>query len=320
MHSARAAQETITSRDNRWLKRFRAALEGVAEKAPARDGECVGLEGPRLVEEAFRSGLRIEAVLVCDAGERNLSRLKPWMTPEVRVLRCSDRLFAGVAATETPQGIAALARVPEWEFEELLGADARTREEAALEGGAGGLRKDAALKGSATSGAPGAALVIVMVGLQDPGNVGALVRSAEALGATGAVACRGTAHPYSPKAMRASAGSALRLPVRAGMEPESALERLREAGLRVYAASVSSGVAPAEADLWGPCALLVGNEAAGLPPALEQRADAKLRIPLAEGVDSLNAAVAGAVLMYEAARQRSANRAARAGDTTGNAR
>ena len=296
---AKPAQEIITSRDNRWLKRFRAALEGASK-------DVVGLEGPRLVEEAFRSGVAVEAVLVCEAGERNLTRLKAWMTRDVRLLRCSDRLFATVAATEAPQGIAALVRLRKWEFAELLGTEtaqekARTKREAALP------MESGQVKGGATFEKTfGAALVIVLAGVQDPGNVGTLLRSGEAFGATGAVACQGTAHPFSPKAMRASAGSALRLPVVLGMTAENAVAQMHQAGLRVYAASAGSGVAPVEADLCGPCALLIGNEAAGLPAELERAADARLRIPLAEGVESLNAGVAGAVLLYEAARQRSA--------------
>ena len=257
----------ITSRDNRWLKRFRAALEG----APGKEEPCIGLEGPRLVEEAFRSGIGVEAVLVCDDGERHLARLKTWMTPEVRLLRCSTVLFDSVAGTETPQGIAALARPRQFSLGDLLGD---------------------------------VPLVLVLAGVQDPGNVGTLVRSAEAFGATGAVACHGTAHPLSPKALRASAGSALRLPLQAGVEAKSLLAHLRDAELRVFAASLEGDLAPAEADLTLPCALVIGNEAAGLPPELDRAADARLRIPLAEGVDSLNAAVAGAVLLYEAARQR----------------
>jgi TrmH family RNA methyltransferase len=265
--SARSAQEIITSRDNRWLKRFRAALEG----PPGKDEHSVGLEGPHLVEEGFRSGTEIEAVLVCDEGERHLARLKAWMTPEVRLLRCSTALFASVAATETPQGIAALARPKQYSLGDLLGD---------------------------------VPLVVVLAGAQDPGNVGTLVRSAEAFGATGAVACHGTAHPYSPKALRASAGSALRLPLQIGVDAKSLLPHLRDAELRVYAASLAGEATPAEADLTVPCALVIGNEAAGLAPEIERAADERLRIPLEAGVESLNAAVAGAVLLYEAARQR----------------
>ena len=235
----------------------------------------MGLEGPRLVEEGFRSGMAIEALLVCDEGERHLARLKAWMTPEVRLLRCSTALFASVAATETPQGIAALARPRQFSLGDLLGD---------------------------------VPLVVVMAGVQDPGNVGTLLRSAEAFGATCAVACHGTAHPYSPKALRSSAGSALRLPMQIGVEAKSLLTHLRDAELRVYAASLTGETAPAETDLTVPGALVIGNEATGLSPELERAADARLRIPLAEGVDSLNAAVAGAVLLYEAARQRGMRR------------
>ena len=284
MHSSRAkkGQELITSRENRWLKMFRAALGGATDKnltrGPAEAGERVGLEGPRLVEEGFRSGVPIEALLVCDGGERHLARLKAWMTPEVRLLRCSTGLFASVAATESPQGIAALARVRQRGFEELLGE---------------------------------LPLVGVLAGVQDPGNVGTLVRSAEAFGATGLVACRGTANPFAPKALRASAGSALRLPMQIGVEAKSLLALLANAGLRIYSASLTGDAEPSQVDLSLPCALVIGNETAGVPPEIERAADARLRIPLAEGVESLNAAVAGAVLLYEAARQRAARQTAR---------
>lgn len=262
-------QEEITSRDNRWLKRFRTALDA----PPSKEEPCLGLEGPRLVEEGFRSRLTVEALLVSDGGERHLARLKAWMGPEVRLLRCAARLFASIAATESPQGIAALARPRHYSLGDMLGD---------------------------------VPLLVIMAGVQDPGNVGTLLRSAEAFGATGAVACQGTAHPYAPKALRASAGSALRVPLLTGVDAKTLLTHLRDAELRVYAASLAGDSAPAEADLSVPCALVIGNEAAGLPPELERAVDARLRIPLAAGIDSLNAAVAGAVLLYEAVRQRSA--------------
>ena len=267
--TAKPSQEVISSRDNRWLKRFRAALES----APIKREDCVGLEGPRLVEEAFRSGLVIEAVLVSDEGDRHLTRLKPWLTREVRILRCSQRMFQGVASTDSPQGIAALAHMPEREFEELLGARP---------------------------------LVLVLVGVQDPGNVGTLLRSAEAFGATGAVTCRGTAHPLSPKALRASAGSALRLPLLATADDASVLARLREAKVRIYAATLEGVELPRDVDFCVPCALLIGNESSGLPAEMARAADERVRIALADGVESLNAGVAGAVLLYEASRQRNA--------------
>jgi len=155
--------------------------------------------------------------------------------------------------------------------------------------------------------------------VQDPGNVGTILRAAEAFGATGAATCAwgnlGTANPLAPKALRASAGSALRLPVLQGVAPPILLAQLRMAGVKLYAAcpermenvaSKSASLSPWEADLRGPVALLVGNEGAGLPPEVERSTDALVRIPLAPGVESLNAAVAASVLLYEASRQRGA--------------
>lgn len=267
--------ETLTSRENRWLRRFRALL---------RDGESsadrfIGVEGLRLVEEALRSGLAVDALLVSASGERLLPRLAQWLDPRVPVLRTSDRLFAGVADTQTPQGVAALVRPRASTFDDLVrGAQAA------------------------------APLVVVLVGVQDPGNVGTIVRAAEAFGATGVATCKseglGTAHPFAPKAVRASAGSALRRPVVHGVSVSVLLAQLRVVGVKLYAASLLGSLAPAHADFRGPAALLVGNEGAGLPPEVECSADERLRIPLAAGVDSLNAAVAASVLLYEAARQR----------------
>ena len=296
-----ARAETIASRDNRWLKKFRAALRGGESSA---DG-WIGVEGTRLVEEALRSGLPIEAVLVSTSGERHLARLARWIPPDTRILHSNDRLFAGVADTQTPQGIAALVRPRPAAFDDILRGP-----EAAQP------------------------LVVVLVGVQDPGNVGTIVRAAEAFGATGVCACphgnAGTAHPLAPKALRASAGSALRLPVIHGVAVPILLAQLRIAGVNLYAACpahahletdgdsievrsaspAKPGSAPQpllnpwDAALRGPAALLVGNEGAGLPAEVVRSADALVRIPLAAGVNSLNAAVAASVLLYEAARQR----------------
>jgi TrmH family RNA methyltransferase len=220
---------------------------------------------------------------VSESGARHLARLQQWIPPAARLLRTGDRLFAHAAATEAPQGIAALVRPSTATFDDLV---------------------------------RGLPLVLVMAGVQDPGNVGALVRTAEAFGASGAAACSaggmGTANPFGPKALRASAGAALRLPILRGVATPILLAQLRVAGVRVYATCPDSpqAVAPWEADWRVPAALLVGNEGAGLPPELVRSADAVVRIPQstvpegAAAMDSLNAAVAGSILLYEAARQR----------------
>src|SRR5213082_1568650 len=287
-HNVRAAGESapLTSRDNRWLKEFRMALSG---GLPTENG-FVGVEGVRLVEEALRSGCPIQAVLFSEAGQRHHERLAPLIDrPEMAfpILRTTDRLFEGLADTEHPQGVAALVKPRETSFDDLVnGADSAC-----------------------------AALLVVLAGVQDPGNVGTVLRTAAAFGATGAATAAsgisGTANPFSPKALRASAGAALHLPILAGVSLSILLAQLKVAGVRTLASSVreprhgeQAPLAPWEVDWCQPVALLVGNEGAGLPEEVERGADARIRIPMAGGVESLNAAAAAAVVFYEAARQR----------------
>jgi RNA methyltransferase, TrmH family len=281
-----SAPAVLSSRDNRWLKTFRMALRG---GLPTESG-CVGVEGVRLVEEALRSGCHIEAVLFSESGERHRGRLSPLIDrPEIAfpLLRTTDRLFEGLADTEHPQGVAALVQPRTTAFDDLLH----------------------------TPPSACAPLLVVLVGVQDPGNVGTIIRTAAAFGATGAVTSAsgqsGTASPFSPKALRASAGAALHLPILPGMSLPILLTQFRIAGVRTLATcahdsqeSTQPLLAPWEINWCEPVALLVGNEGAGLPEEVERSADARIRIPMVSGVDSLNAAAAAAVLFYEAARQR----------------
>jgi RNA methyltransferase, TrmH family len=277
--------DVITSRDNKWLKQFRAALRGTGP----RDGEPIGVEGPKLVEEALRSGLEAEALLVSDAGESEAGRILDAASasemgiPRSRVLRTTNKLFEGVAGTDSPQGVAALFRQRAWGFDDVL-------------------RRPGTMRGSSP-------LVIVLAAVQDPGNVGTILRSAEAFGATGAVATRGTADPWSPKALRASAGSALRLPVLRGMAIPVLLAQLKIAGVKIYAATSAPNGRATKADLREPAAIFVGNESSGVPAEVARAADALISIPMAAEVESLNAGVAASLVLYEAARQR--NSAAR---------
>jgi len=278
--------DTITSRENQWLKKFRAALRGTG---PA-GGEYIGVEGPKLVEEGVRSGLEAEALLVSEAGEAELEQILLAASrsdagiPRSRIMRTTDKLFAGVAGTEAPQGVAALFRPREWPFDDLL------RGRAARDG----------------ASAVAEALVVVMTGVQDPGNVGTIVRSAEAFGATGVVATRGTADPWSPKALRASAGSALRLPIAREIAIPELLADLRAAGIQVIAAiaRAQDDSRAARLDLRAKLALFIGSEGAGLPEDVVRTADATLAIPMSAEVESLNAGVAASVLLYEIANRR----------------
>jgi TrmH family RNA methyltransferase len=305
------APGVLTSRDNRWLKEFRMALRG---GLPTESGS-VGVEGVRLVEEALRSGCRIDAVLFSESGERHHEHLAPFVSkPQMAfpVLRTTDRLFEGLADTEHPQGVAALVQPRTATLDDLLQAPA-------------------------SACAP---LLVVLAGVQDPGNVGTILRTAAAFGATGAITAAsgqsGTASPFSPKALRASAGAALHLPILPGMSLPILLTQLRIANVRTLATSVHEAprgspplvgaqyiapnpgplgplLSPWEVDWCEPVALLVGNEGAGLPEEVERSADARIRIPMASGIESLNAAAAAAVLFYEAARQRNSLSAAEKG-------
>jgi RNA methyltransferase, TrmH family len=283
------SEELITSRENKWLKIFRAALRGTGPT----EGEPIGVEGPKLVEDALRSGLQAEALLVSEAGEVELERILRAASeseagiPRSRVMRTTDKLFASVAGTEAPQGVAALFRQPLWQFDDVV---------------RGAAAADGALRGDA-------ALVVVLAAVQDPGNIGTIVRSAEAFGATGVVTTRGSADPWSPKALRASAGSGLRIPVLRGMAIPVLLAQLRVAGVKIVAASSHSGAVTgagedAAADLREAVAIFIGNEGAGLPHEIEHVADARISIPMSVAVESLNAGVAASVVLYEAARQR----------------
>lgn len=151
---------------------------------------------------------------------------------------------------------------------------------------------------------PAPALVVVAADVQDPGNAGAIVRAAEAAGATGVVMAGTSADPWGWKVLRAAMGSVFRLPVRRERETADALRALARDGLRVIAAVPDGAAPPSAVDFTRPCALLLGGEGPGLDPALVAAADARVTIPMRRPVESLNVAVAAALLVYEAARQR----------------
>jgi TrmH family RNA methyltransferase len=238
-----------------------------------------------MILEAVRAGFEAAALLAAASAEQELDRILGAARetgaeiPVDRVFRTTDKLFAGASGTETPQGLAALFRPREWSFEDVL----RSSDETNL----------------------ASPLVAVMAGVQDPGNVGTIVRSAEAFGATGVIATRGTADPWSPKAIRSSAGSAIRIPLLRGMALAVVMAQLRIAGVKIAAAtSDEAGTDLGDADLRGPVAIFIGNEGHGLPSEILRAADAKIAIAIRDSVESLNAGVAASVALYEAARQR----------------
>lgn len=258
----------VTSRQNSRVKELRRLFH---EAAPSEKGE-VAIEGVHLVEEAIRSGLRLETVFCSESGRERAQKLLPQLSTHTEVLLLPDENFASAVPTETPQGVAALVRVKKYEFDDAL--------------------------------TPAPALVVITAGVQDPGNLGTIVRSAEAFGATGILLGERTVSPWNWKAVRASAGSMFRVPV-VKVELSAALRDAKTRGIRLLATSSHKGTPISHADLRRPTALLVGSEGSGLGKDVLVQADEVVAIPQSPRVESLNAGIAASIILYEAARQRS---------------
>ncbi|MGH9521101.1 MAG: TrmH family RNA methyltransferase [Terriglobales bacterium] len=258
---------TIDSGQNALIKDMRKAFRS---GEPTGDGYCA-IESVKTIEEAIRSGLRLRAVVFSKSGQNRAERLLPQVSSHAETAVVSDEIFESLAATESPQGVAALVRIPKHELDDVVRTDNP--------------------------------LLAVAAGLQDPGNFGTLVRSAEAFGAAAALATEGTVSAWNAKSIRASAGSLFRLPM-VKMASAELVAKLRERGIRLLATSSHKGTPLPEADLRGAVAVFVGNEGAGIPKSLAQEMDETVVIPQASQVESLNAGVAASIVLYEAARQR----------------
>jgi TrmH family RNA methyltransferase len=253
------------------VKRLRALLRD--PKARASEGAFV-LEGPRLLEDALRRGVSPSSIYL---GTNARTAFRSLLTrPEadgVPVAELKEGVLEKLGSTRTPQPVLTVVPIPARLAVEDLG---------------------------------GAGPVLVVVDVADPGNLGTLLRSAEAAGAAGVVCCGDTVDAYNPKVVRASAGSVLGVPVvDARVGPTEVLDALGHAGRRRLAAT-SRGTPLPEVDLAGPVALVLGNEAHGLPAAVLAAADGLVAVPMAGAAESLNVAMAGTVLLFEAARQRAA--------------
>jgi TrmH family RNA methyltransferase len=255
----------ITSRSNVRVKALRASLGGDA----SHPGDLLGIEGEHLIGEAMRSQIVIETIYVRAGSEAILQRqslvglhARNW------VLLARD-VFASAVDTAAPQGIAATVVLPQ-----LLPLEEKQHR----------------------------GMLLALEGLQDPGNLGTLIRSAEAFGAAQIFVTPDTVNPWNPKAVRASAGSVFRMPV--SRQPlEEIFRYLSSFGVKSFAAVAGTGdaVPVMNAQLLQPCAIVIGNEGAGLSDAALRLCSARVNIPCA--VESLNAAIAGSTLMYEAMRQ-----------------
>jgi TrmH family RNA methyltransferase len=242
-------------------------LRAAFANQPRLASGLIAIEGRHLLEEALTTNQAIKTIFLSErtAMPDNLPR-------EIEILRLAPDVFQSCTDTQTPQGIAALLVPPTGAVERMF---------------------------------LGVPLILIAVGLQDPGNLGTLIRSALAFGATGVLATAGTVSAWNGKTIRASAGAVFRIPLAAADDEMMAM--LQQNSVAILASVKDRGTPVSAVDLSRPCALLIGNEGAGLTPEWLARAGERVTIPTPGAVESLNAAIAGSLLLYEAARQRGAS-------------
>jgi TrmH family RNA methyltransferase len=264
---ADARLRLITSRSNAAVKELRRLFH---DAAPNDRGE-IAVEGAHLVEEAIRSGLRIATVFFAESARERAHKLLPQLPKQTQVLLLPDDVFSSAVPSESPQGVAALLRVNQHSLADVLNKQP--------------------------------ALLVIAAGLRDPGNLGTITRAGEAFGATGLILADSTVSAWNWKSVRASAGSLFRLPA-VKAEIIALMGELKARGVVVLATSSHKGTPVSETDLTRPIALIVGNEGAGVPKHVLAHADEAVTILHSEKVESLNAAIAASVVLYEASRQR----------------
>ena len=260
--------EQISSRQNVLVKRLRTLTEDRGA------GDEILLDGAHLIEEALASGVEVRVVLVADdAASGPLGALAARAAAAgARAVTLTSSLASAVSPVRSPTGILAIAAIREHPLDAVL--------------------------------QPTPQLLVLLDHVQDPGNVGAIVRAAEGCGATGVIAGPGTADPFGWKALRGSMGSAFRMPITRVDSLEDVIVRANRAGVRVFAAVPRGGTPLPAAKLAGPALVVLGGEGAGLSRAILDAADEGITIPMHGHVESLNVSIAAALVLYEASRQR----------------
>jgi TrmH family RNA methyltransferase len=264
---------TISSRHNPFVQQCR----DLARKRDAGSGDVL-LDGLHLLSDALAAGVPITAAAAPEPFWQSPSGapLAAALAARDTILyTASPAVLEAASPVKAPTGIVAIARWRTAGVREALAAQP--------------------------------ALVVCAVRVQDPGNAGAIIRAAEAAGATGVILTAGSADPFGWKALRGSMGSAFRLPVASGARVDAVCQEARQLGVRVISTSPAGGSPPHEVDLAGPALVLVGGEGSGLPGDVQSSSDVLMTIPMREPVESLNVAVAAGVILYEAYRQRHAD-------------
>jgi RNA methyltransferase, TrmH family len=272
--------ERITSRNNALVKRFRD-LAHTADTAAS--GELL-LDGAHLVQEALACAIPIELAAFSDRQLASARAPLAQVAAEVRrqggrVLGVTDQVLAAMSPVESPSGVVAIARAQKATIEDIF----------------------AKTKSAAGVNPP---LVVVLAGLQDPGNVGAIVRTAAACGATGVAAIEGSANPFGWKALRGAMGGTFRLPVASRVSLQDVMASARREDVTLIAAVPRGGTPLPRLDLRRPTAIILGSEGGGVSQTAVSAATELVTIPMRRPIESLNVAVAAAVILYEASRQR----------------
>lgn len=265
------APRTALAAGNPRIKQLRRLL---GRRSARREHGRFVLEGPILVAEALEAGLVAEEVYVdVDLLDPGAPPRWPWLAdlPSEVLWPVASGVLGRVLTTERPQPVAAVVSLPKAEVGQVIAASVPP-------------------------------FVVVLAAVADPGNVGTIIRSAAAVGASVLIVGE-TADPYNPKTVRASAGAVLRTPV-AELTAAAVLPSLRAAEVPVWVADAAGGVVPDDVALDGPVALVVGNEAHGVPSSLAEAATGRLHLPMSAGTESLNAAMAASILLFDIARQR----------------
>jgi len=263
--------EKITSATNARVKR----LISLRKKAKLRKQEQVFLlEGERLFTDTPRAFIR--EVYVTEEYLKN----RPEASMPAGCTILTEEIMRKVSDTETPQGVMCVAQMPSYQKEDLLGRSAKAE-------------------------AGKAPLLLILENIQDPGNLGTMMRTAEAAGVTGVLLSKDTVDLFNPKTVRATMSAIFRVPFLYTDDLTGAIRSLRdEYGIQVYAAHLDASIPYDQADCTGPCAFLIGNEGNGLTDEAANAASSRVHIPMEGQIESLNAAMAAGILMFEASRQR----------------
>jgi TrmH family RNA methyltransferase len=242
-------------------------------------------EGAKIIEVALRSGRPIETLFVAAEGAGNaavLAVVSEAANAGARVFDLGPGVMERVADTITPQPVCAVVAAVDVTLGPLLDRPERAHE-------------------TATQAAD--RLWLVCVDIRDPGNLGSILRVSAASGVAGVIVCAGSVDPYNPKTVRASAGAIFQVPLVKSDDVSAALAQLRAAGCRLFGTTAGGGTNYLEVDFGGDVALVLGNEASGLPAELEEALDGWVTIPMVGGTESLNVAMTAAVLCFEAVRR-----------------